>query len=305
MGEMELLKYEAFLKTIECGQLTKAAEELNYTQSGVSQLLSRLERDWGISLLQRSRSGVTITSDGSMLLPYIQQVCNAQHELMNMVSSLKGLQTGLVRIGVFYSIASHWLPPIIKRFETAYPNIGFEVLNGTYSQIEEWILEGRVDLGFVRLPTNPALSGIFLAQDRLLVIMGENHPMAGCEVFPLERLPSESFIQLDEGENNESNETLRLFLHHKIMPHVRFHAGNDFAVMSMVENGLGISVFPELALHRSPYRLIKKELDPPAYRELGIAYRQKERMPPIVLRFLECVQEFVGQLSIGLETQKT
>ena len=68
-------------------------------------------------------------------------------------------------------MATHWLPNIIKRFQGDYPNIEYELLLGDYLEIENWILEGRVDCGFTRLPTHPGLETIFLDQDKFLVVL--------------------------------------------------------------------------------------------------------------------------------------
>jgi DNA-binding transcriptional LysR family regulator len=101
------------------------------------------------------------------------------------VDELNGLQSGLIRIGTFSSVATHWLPRIIKEFQKSYPNIDYELLLGDYTEIEKWILEGRVDCGFLRLPTCPELDTIFLEEDKLLAILPENHPLVNMEKVPI------------------------------------------------------------------------------------------------------------------------
>ena len=73
--DMNLQKYLAFVKTVECGSFTKAAEILNYSQSGISRMIHDLEKEWKVLLLERSRGGVRLTSDGLKLLPYAENVC--------------------------------------------------------------------------------------------------------------------------------------------------------------------------------------------------------------------------------------
>ena len=72
--DMNLLKYMAFVKTVEYGSFTKAAEMLHYSQSGISRMIADLEKEWGLSLLERSRAGVRLTAEGSQLLPYAQKL---------------------------------------------------------------------------------------------------------------------------------------------------------------------------------------------------------------------------------------
>jgi len=130
-------------------------------------------------LLERSRAGVRLTSDGMKLLPHAQSLCREYEKLQMEVDGLHGLQSGLIRIGTFSSVATHWLPGIIREFQKDYPRIDYELLLGDYTEIEEWIGEGRVDCGFLRLPVRPDFETIFLEQDKLMVILPEDHPLAG------------------------------------------------------------------------------------------------------------------------------
>ena len=74
--DMNILKYMAFIRTVEYGSFTRAAEMLNYSQSGISRMIHDLEREWNVVLLERSRAGVHLTSDGTKLLPYAKSVCS-------------------------------------------------------------------------------------------------------------------------------------------------------------------------------------------------------------------------------------
>lgn len=146
--DMNIQKYMEFIKTVEFGSFTKAAEALSYSQSGISRMIHDLEKEWKVALLERGKDGVRLTSDGLSLLPYAQNVCEEYEKLQIQVDELKGLQSGLIRIGTFSSVATHWLPNIIKEFQKDYPNIDYELLLGDYTEIESWILEGRVDCGY-------------------------------------------------------------------------------------------------------------------------------------------------------------
>lgn len=281
---MNIQKYEAFLKTVEYGSLTKAAQVLGYTQSAISHMLNALESEWGVTLLTRDRSGVCITSEGLQLLPLILNVYNANREIITKIGELHGLESGIIRIGTFTSISVHWLPNMIKTFQSEYPKIDFELLHGDYTEIENWIMAGRADCGFLRLPARTGLESIFLEQDRLMVILPERHPLAGCEYFPIDKLADEPFILLEVGSENEITE---IFEANGIRPNVRFTARDDYAIISMVESGLGISILPELVLHRTPYKIVKKELEQPAYRKLGIVLKDTRHASPAVKRFLD------------------
>ncbi|WP_371371450.1 LysR family transcriptional regulator substrate-binding protein [Sporomusa aerivorans] len=207
--------------------------------------------------------------------------------MQTQIDELHGLQSGLIRVGTFSSVATHWLPNIIKAFKKKYPNIDYELLLGDYTEIENWILEGRVDCGFLRLPTHLKLETIFLEQDKLLVVLPENHPLADCNQFPVEALGEDPFMLLEKGAKAEISEILERY---NITPKVQFTTWDDYAIMSMVESGLGISILPELILKRIPYRIIVRELEVPAYRKIGLAMKDTESASLAVKRFLDYLQ---------------
>lgn len=295
--DMNLQKYMAFVKTVEYGSFTKAAEILNYSQSGISRMIHDLEKEWKVTLLERGRGGVSLTSDGLKLLPYAENVCREYEKLQMQVDELNGLRSGLIRIAAFSSVASQWLPNIIKEFQKDYPDIDYELLLGDYSEIEEWILEGRVDCGFLRLPTHAELETVFLEQDRLMVVLPEGHRLADCERFPVNALVEDPFMLLEKGARAEVSE---IFERCGLTPKVHFTTWDDYAIMAMVESGLGISILPELILKRIPYRIVVKELEIPAYRSIAVALKEKKSASLAVKRFLEYLdyrEEKRGRLS--------
>ena len=247
-------------------------------------MIGDLEREWNVKLLERSRGGVQLTSDGLKILPLARSVCDEYQKLQTQVEALNNLQSGLIRIGTFSSVATHWLPKMIREFQKKYPNIEYEMLLGDYHEIEEWVVDGRVDCGFLRLPAVSQLDTFFLEQDELLAILPEDHPLADRSCFPVAALTDEPFILLQKGVKADVSE---LFERCAITPRIRFTTWDDYAIMSMVENGLGISILPRLILKRVPYHIIIKKLDIPAYRNIGFALKNKKTASPAVKTFLD------------------
>ncbi len=285
--DTNIQKFMAFVKTVEYESFTKAAEVLKYSQSGISRMINDLEKEWGVSLLERNRSGVRLTSDGLRLLPYAQNVCVDYERLQSQVEELNDLRSGLIRIGTFSSVATHWLPNIIKEFQKDYPNIDYELLVGEYKEIEEWTASGRVDCGFIILPTSRSLETIFLEEDKLLVVLPKDHPLADCEKFPIKALCDYPFMLLEKSAKAEIS---HIFEEHNISPNIHFTTLDDYAIMSMVESGLGISILPQLILKRIPYNIVAKELEVPAYRQIGLILRDKKTASVAVKKFLEYVK---------------
>lgn len=282
--DTSILKYEAFIKTVECGSFTKAAEVLNYSQSGISRMIIDLEKEWNITLLERNRGGVKLTGDGASILSYAKNLCEDYRKLQRQLDDIKGLQSGIIRIGTISSIACNWLPNIIKAFQKDYPGIDYELLLGDYTEIEEWIIKGRVDCGFVRIPTSGEFDLIPMEQDRLLAILPENHRLTKYDRVPISELCNEPFMLLEKGAKAEISE---VFERNGLVPRVHFTTWDDYAIMSMVESGLGISMLPELILKQKPYRIVAKELDVPAYRNIVLALRDQKSAPLAVKKFIE------------------
>lgn len=268
-----LQKYKAFLTTVEYGNFTKAAEILNYSQSAISRMIQDIEAEWNVTLLERKKTGVLLTSDGIRLLPYIKSICNAHDRLQTEVEELNGLQTGIIRIGTFSSVATHWLPNIIREFQKIYPNIDYELLLGDYEEIEKWVIEGRVDCGFTRIPTNEKLEIYPLDRDELQVILPENHVLTSKEFITVDDLCGYPFLLLEKDNNKVVSE---IFEKAGKEPKIRLTTWDDYAIMALVEQGFGISILPDLILRRIPYRIVKKSLENPVYREIGFVIREQK-----------------------------
>lgn len=282
--ENPMLKYLAFVKTIEKGSFTKAAEELNYAQSSISKMIADLEKEWGMVLLWRSKNGVSPTSAGEQLLPFLRKALNSYNELEGQICRMNGLETGVVRVGTFSSVAINWLPEVLSRLCRDFPGIEYELLLGDYDEVEQWIDEGRVDCGFLRLPACKNFDTILLKQDEYKVILPEGHPLATKEVIPIDALNDQPFILLEHGGKTEVSKLLES---RQVHPDIRFTTWEDFAIMAMVEKNMGISILPELILRRNPYRIKIRSLKEPYYRQIGLAVKNMENAAPAVRKFMD------------------
>ena len=284
---MNISKYETFLATIEAGSLTQAAENLGCTQSAVSHSIASLEADLGFPVITRSRGGVKLTEEGVKLLPAVRALLASAENLEQTASSIRGLQAGTVRIGAFTSVAVHWLPPILKRFQADYPNVDFRLLNGDYHDVDRWVQDGSVDIGFINMPNDLECECIALMEDRLLAIVPEDSRFASYRKFPLIECETEPFISLLESSDHDARKALDAA---GVKPNVRFYTKDDYAIIAMVEQGLGISIMPELLLKGRNDRVRVLPLQPEAVRTIGLALVSKG---PAALKFTEYVVDFV------------
>ncbi len=288
---MSLTKYEILLKAAECGSFTRAAQELSFTQSGISHAVSSLEAELGTRLVVRSHGGVSLTADGRALMPYFQKMCALQHQLEQKAADLRGLDTGLVRVATFTSVSEKWMPYILKSFQEIYPRIEFELLPSNFNnEIEDWVLHGQADCGFISLPAAENLDCWLLQRDQWKVIVPCDHPLAGREPFPPKALEQYPVILLDEGDDYEIQ---AIFDTLHIQPNIQYTVQQDQTILAMVSNGLGISIMEELMLQRCVYPLVACQLPQVFYRNIGICVKDRNAMSLSTQRFIEHVRSWV------------
>lgn len=282
--ENSLLKYLAFVKTVKTGSFTRAAQELDYAQSSISKMVSDLETEWGMTLMERSKKGVCLTSAGEQILPFLRKVLQDHQKLEGQICRMNGLETGVVRIGTFASVAINWLPNLFAALQRDYPGIEYEMLLGDYEEVEHWIDEGRVDCGFLRLPTLPKFDTILLKQDEYKVVLPSDHTLAKKETVAAEDLNGLPFLLLEHGGKTEVSDLLEQY---HVQPDIRFITWEDFAIMAMVEKGMGVSILPDMILRRIPYQIEIRSLQTPYYRPIGLAMKRMKALPPAVQKFIE------------------
>lgn len=276
--------YFALLSVIEHGTFTKAAEQLGYTQSAISQLIQSLERELDTKLIIRSRTGVTLTPDGEEYLPYIKNICNTVHDLQEKKKVMQGLESGLIKIGTISSIASTFVPGWIKMFKQQYPNIKFELYTGDYSEIEQMILTGDVDFGFINPTVITTLPSIPIVQDEMMACVHKNNPLAQKESITLKQLAKEPFILIQEGNRSAA---LQLFEDEKLTPKVECISQDDLAVLAMVRRELGVTIIPSLVLQQVEESLVMRQLSPPRIRTISLAFKDRSILQVASRKFID------------------
>lgn len=275
---MSIKQYEVFAKTVELGSLTRAAEALDSTQSRISHVLSAMEEEYGFCLMQRSRSGVTLTEAGAMLLPKMEAILQQHRELEALIADIRNANAGTVRLGTFTSVAVHWLPGMIQAFQSAHPQVELKMFSGDYADVEQWLGDGTVDLAFVSLPAPENTRAIPLVEDELLAILPKGHPLANQPRIDAAKLGREPFISLPKRSDHDIHRALDKA---GITPNIRFTTKDDYAVIAMVEQGLGISIVPELLVRGRGQRVELRPLEPRSTRTIALALPQGNASPAV------------------------
>lgn len=289
-------RYEIFCKVVEAGSFTKVAGELGYSQSAVSQTIKALEREVGVTLIDRKRDGVALTEDGRQFWPYLQAIRGAEEGLRQKEREMRGLGSGVIRIGTFTSVSRNLLPRLMKRFKEEHPTVAFILKQGEYTSIEQWVTEGSVDFGFVDANAVSRVETRILYRDEMRAVLPQGHPLASQETLSLRQLAEEPFILLDEGEHSVVRSA---FQKAGLVPRIEYEVYDDYSILAMVRQGLGVSAMYQLVLsgfeEGLEVRLIREEVE----RSVSLAWRNWQTMPLAARRFAEFILAYSGERSGG------
>ncbi|MDM5232951.1 LysR family transcriptional regulator [Lysinibacillus pakistanensis] len=287
---MSLVKYEILTKVAEVASFTKAADALGLTQSAVSHAVSSLEKEFGFALIHRSRAGVTLTSEGDTMLRAMRHVLDAQELLQQEAAHILGVTRGKVRIGVISSISSNWMPEIIRIMDNQFPGIQVELREGDYYEIEQWLLSGEVEVGFLNGQKSEQFLFTELQQDPLLCIVSDKSPLFNKSVIDIIELEDMPFIMTSYKGTNDVKVILEQY---HVKPNIRFELSEEVGIISMISHHLGISILPKLVINTLPPTLKAIPLKQGGYRTIGIA--MKHHASPVTKKFAEILSTWLQE----------
>lgn len=291
---MDTARYRAFVEAVDKGSLSQAAKTLNYTPSGVSQLISALERDLGFPLLERTKHGVRLTKTGETLLPVVRAIVQEEERFKEMSSEINGLTIGSVTIGSYPSVATHWLPKVIKAFHEHYPKIEIRVMEGIHQEIDDWLSTYQVDLAFMSQAPNSPYEWIPLGTDSMVAVLSLDHPLANAEFYPIERVEEEAFIMPGLGHDID---TMHVLEKYDLKPHVVIETIENASMLAMVEQGMGMSVVNSLLTKKLNFDIALVPIQPENSIIFGLAIQSLQDASPAVRRFVEYAIDQLNQLT--------
>lgn len=250
---IEQLEYVAAVT--QHGSLRRASESLHISQPALSEAVSKLERELGVTLLDRRRTGARISRQGLDLLPNMVAVLDAVDRLRTSAGDQHNVSR-TVRIGTVNAATSTLLVPASREFQDSAPNATVEVLNVQQAEIHQGLLEGSLDLGLVNLLAGdePAhdLLGTALLHGRPVVVMPADHPLAAEDEVSVDQLREERFVAMRAGY------VMHRFAHRIFgsrMPRVCHTTDGAEMGKFMVSQGLGVTVLPDYSVLGDPLEL--------------------------------------------------
>ncbi len=234
----ELAALDLFVSVVHLGSMSKAATAHRITQPSASSRIRSLERQLGLTLLERSPGGSVPTAAGSLVAGWAEGVLRSASELNAGVAALKARRSGRLRVAASFTIAEYLLPPWLEQFLRNRPDDSIKLEVANSAVVLRRLAARAADIGFIESPVDtPFMNQQVLAFDRLVTVVGRAHPWATLDAVPLEALLTTSLVVRESGSGTREalEQTLAVLGHPP--PPVALELGSTSAVRAAVMAG--------------------------------------------------------------------
>ncbi|MEM7142688.1 MAG: LysR family transcriptional regulator [Actinomycetota bacterium] len=287
----ELHALDLYVSVVELGSLSKAASRHRITQPSASGRIRSLERQLGITLLERTPSGSTPTVAGTLVAEWAESVLRSADELNAGVAALKARRAGRLRVAASLTIAEYLLPAWLQQFLRTRPadSVKLEVANS--SAVLERLRAGRADVGFVESPDSTTdMTEQVVAHDRLRVVAGNDHPWARLGAVPLEAIVTTPLILREVGSGTRDAFEAALAEHTDMRPTAALELGSTAAIRAAVIAGGPPTVISERAIQGDLDASVLVAVEVPGLRidrRLRAVWPRSKELPPLARALLD------------------
>jgi LysR family transcriptional regulator, transcriptional activator of the cysJI operon len=272
---IETLK--TFCDLIETGSFSKAAALNFVSQSAVSQQVKTLEQRFDQQLIERQRKRVAPTEAGKIFYAECLEILERFRALEHRLRARSATITGTIRVATVYSIGLHELPPYVKQFIKAHPQVKIHIEYSRTDKVYEACLNNTIDFGIVALPLRkPNLAVIPLSNDKLVAVCHPEHKLARRRRISIKQLAREEFIAFER--DIPTRKTIdQLLKQHQVAVNYVMEFDNIETIKRSVEVGIGLSILPETAVEnevRSGMLAALNFTEGPFTRPTGIIHRK-------------------------------
>lgn len=289
---MTLSQLRNLLMVVETGSFSAAALELGTAQSAVSYAVAELERELGVKILERGRFGARPTRIGVRVTDYARQMLGLSDAIRQEASLERGVLEGTLRVATFRSVASHILPKAIAKLARRYPKLRVQLIEpeGDVPELERILFSRRADIAFLQAPYPKDALVWDLLHDPYIALLPKDYPLAGQTISRTELLGSPLILY---DNDDECGVNVHRYLKDAALPmrSATYHVREDSTIFSLVEQGLGVSVVPELAFKDLPDSVARVPLSEPLERIIGVAILPSSLKVPAVRAFLEALKQ--------------
>ena len=288
---METARLRAFVEAADKGSVKAAADSLGYTPSAISQLITALEKELEITLFTRSQKGMKLTAEGREMIPLVRSYLTHEEEIYTFAAELKGVTRGKLVIATYPSIATTWLPEIVRRFKSDYPGIQIIIMESIKTDIIRHFDQNEADLAFLAYSEPMPYEWIPLDESNIIAAVPEDHRLADADSFPIKECENDDFIM---GSWGKEMEIIEILDKNDLHPNITYTTYDTPATLAMVRMGLGVSFVNELSAQFWNDHLVKMPLDPPQTITFGVAFPSRETMTGAARKFLDCTLKYFG-----------
>jgi len=267
------------------GSFSSAAGALSYTQSAVSQQISSLEAETGMTLLERHPRGVSLTAAGQTLVGHAEGILARLEAAEAALAAIAGLRGGRLRIASFPTAGATLMPLAIATFRSAYPDVELTLSEGEPEEIAPRLRAGELDLALLfefagETPLQGDTTRVELLEDPMYLALPSDHPLAGAQKLRLEDLKAQAWVQTARSSPC-ARHVVRCCHAAGFEPHVAFESDDYQTVQGLVAAGVGVALIPELALSVVREDIVIRALSPaPPIRQVVAATPAGARLVP-------------------------
>ncbi|MGL5434201.1 MAG: LysR family transcriptional regulator [Lachnospiraceae bacterium] len=175
---MHLKELQYVIILADEGSISRAAERLYMAQSSLSQFLQQYEAELGVALFVRTSKGLSPTTAGNLFIENARSILYHYRLVQNEMFDMENLQRGRIIFGISSFRGAYMLPPVLKQFNTLYPNVRVDIVEENSIALEEKILDGQIDLAVVALPLKKLNYTIeVMKSDEILIVANRSHPV--------------------------------------------------------------------------------------------------------------------------------
>ena len=285
---MNLAAFDAFVKVMETGSISMAAEHLFITQPAVTKRIHSLEEYFGVKLFESAGRGVQATHAAHSLLPKVKNWLNELGDIHHTLSHEQGEVRGKLKIGTSHHIGLHHLPQHLKLYVQHFPEVKLDVHFVDSEQAHEQVLAGDLELAFLTLPPqgDDRLSYITIWDDPLVFVVAPFHPLAQKANLKLEDLIEYPSL-LPAAQTYTSQITLAEFEKQGLKPKITMSNNPLESIRMLVSIGLGWSVLPETLLNQDLKQL---DIDFEMNRQLGMVWHPARTQSRAVQELIEMMK---------------
>ncbi|MTE20719.1 LysR family transcriptional regulator [Streptomyces sp. TRM43335] len=261
--------------------VTRAARELGVPQSTLSRAMVRLEDDLGVALFARRGRTVSLTPAGRTFLASAERALAAVEQAAEEVRADADPAAGKVAFGFLHTLGSETVPGLIRSFRADHPRVRFSLVQTYGEAMIERLRAGDLDLCLTSpVPDAPDLAARRLDEQRLRLVVPEEHPLAHRRRVRLVEAAEEAFITLEPGYGMR-----RIFdtlcAEAGFRPRIAFEGEEAETLRGLVAAGLGVALLPPPAVPRPGVRELAVT-QPRAVREIGVAWVEgRPETPPV------------------------